>query len=155
MLTTRIGRRPGAQRPVGRVLVPRLARPVKVLIPDRGAMANLWLTCREIRKRPVTLVTLMVGAYVLAADAAGGRHPRGWSVVPGSGADLRRFVGARKNAAWTQRLRDLEGLELLHVRDGQRMIAPVRSWYRSERALTEARKVVPLRPLIDPDEIPF
>ena len=147
MLTTPTGHRPGAQRPYGRLLVPRLGSPAKVLIPDVGLMTNLWITCRERRARPGALVTLAVGCYVLAAHELD-RHPRAWSKIPGKLADVRRFVGARKNAAWTERVRDLERLGLLARDDGQLWLAPTSRWMQCNRL----RPPAPMR--IVPSDIP-
>lgn len=141
MLTTPVGLRPTAKRKWGRLLVPRLGSPVKVKIPDRGAMANLWLVCREVRQRPAALVTLVVGLHALAHR----EHvpPSQWAPIPVHMAEVRRFVGARKNAAWTQRVRDLEALGLIR-REGRKVwLAPVRSWYRSERALASVGEPEP------------
>lgn len=77
LLTTPTGHRPGARRPWGRLLVPKLGAPVKVLIPDVGLMTNLWITCRDRRKRPGALVTLAVGCYVRLWPALAQRLRRG------------------------------------------------------------------------------
>ena len=82
MLSSHHGERPGARRRHGRVLVPSLSAPAKVLIPDRGAVANLWITCREVRPRPAGLVITMTGASILAASALDHR-PDEWAPVPG------------------------------------------------------------------------
>lgn len=139
MLETAHGHRRGASRQWGRILKPAIASPVKVLIPDRAKMANLWATCRQVRKKPISLVTMVVGAYVLAAHELDRRpFPTCWSHVPGSAADLRRLVGARKNQAWTRRLRDAEEIGLL-ARDGRDiMLAPVAGWMRGQRAIADA-----------------
>ena len=135
MLTTPTGRRPpSATRAHGRLLVPRLGSPVKILIPTRGQMTNIWLTCAEARQRPAALVTLVVGLYALACHAED-RRVDGWTEIPGTMADVRRFVGARKGHAWTQRVRDLEGLGLLERRGRVIWLAPVSRWSQARRAL--------------------
>jgi len=133
MLATAQGERPGARRRVGRILAPAISAPVKVLIPGRGAMTNLWITCRESRPRPAALVTAMVGAYALAAHALD-EHPEKWSPVPGPAADLRRFVGASKGSTWGKRVNDLCDLGLLERRSGL-WVAPPREWMQGWRAL--------------------
>jgi len=138
MLTTTIGHRPGARRPTGRVLCPRIGAPVKVLIPDRGSMANLWITCREVQSRPAPMVTLAVGLYVLACHEVGHR-PEGWTRIPGTMSDVRRFVGARKGHAWTRRIRDMEALGLLGRPDGEIWVAPAIAWDQTARALARVR----------------
>jgi hypothetical protein len=134
MLETPIGRRPGARRPFGRLLVPRIGAPVKLLIPERHDMANLWGLCRERRARPASLVTAAVGAYALASDHAGHR-PRDWTQIGCRQADWRRFVGARKNASWTKRVRELEQLDIVRRRGRVIEVAPTRSWLRAARVL--------------------
>ena len=52
MIKRSIGHRPGARRPVGRVIEPALGSQVRVLIPDRHEMAQLWARCRAFRSRP-------------------------------------------------------------------------------------------------------
>lgn len=138
MLTTPHGRRHDARgrparREFGRLLEPKIEGPVKVLIPDRAAMANLWITCREARPRPAALVTAMVGAHVLAAHALD-RRPSEWAPVPGPAAELRRFVGASKGSTWGRRVNDLCGLGLLERRD-QLWVAPPREWMQGWRAI--------------------
>ncbi len=133
MLVTRHGERPGARRRFGRLLEPQLAGPVKVLIPDRGAMTNLWITCREARPRPAALVTAMVGAYALAAHGLD-RAPTEWAPVPGPAAELRRFVGASKGSTWGRRVNDLCDLGLLERRDAL-WVAPPREWMQAWRAI--------------------
>lgn len=137
MITTPTGNRPTAKRKHGRLLVPRLSAPVKILIPDRGQMTNLWLTCGEFRERPASLVTLVVGLYALACDAEG-RRVTGWTKIHGTAADARRFVGARKGHAWTRRLRDLESIGLLERRGREVWLAPVSRWIQAERAISRA-----------------
>lgn len=133
MLETPRGERPGARRRFGRLLVPKLEGPVKILIPDRAAMTNLWITCREARPRPAALVTAMVGAHALAAHALD-RRPSEWAPVPGPAAQLRRFVGASKGSTWGRRVNDLCGLGLLERRE-QLWVAPPREWMQGWRAL--------------------
>lgn len=113
---------------------PALTEPVDLLIPDRGAMTNLWLTCREVRPRPVTLVTLIVGMYVLAASLDGFSRTA-WCRVPGSAAEIRRLVGARARNAFRQRMRDLEDLQLIAYDGDALMLAPTRRWYQADRAI--------------------
>ena len=147
MVTVSTGPRPGEVKSYGRLLAPRLADPVKVLIPNQGLMTNLWITCAEQRRRPAALVTLAVGCYILAAHKID-RHPRTMSRIPGKLADVRRFVGARKNAAWTERVRELERLGLLARDDGQLWLAPTSRWMQCNRL----RPPAPLRIL--PNDIP-
>lgn len=134
MLTTPWGHRPGAQRKFGRLLVPALGAPAVVLIPDRHDMTNLWALCREKRKRPAPLVTMVVGAYALACDHAGERFDE-WAPIGCRQADWRRFVGARKNASWSERVRVLEALDLIRRKGRAIEVAPTRSWLRAARAL--------------------
>lgn len=146
MLETPIGHRPGADRPVGRVLRPKIWTPVRVVIPTQEQMGRLWGLLREHHERPVTLVTTMVGLHVLAAHDLG-RRPTGLVRIPWRMAEVRRFVGSRKNAAWTSRLRRLEGLDLIR-RDGRDLwLAPMRHWSRTARVLDEMQGLE--------DEIPF
>ena len=127
MLTTEVGRRPGARRPVGRVLVPQLGAPARVLIPDRHEMAQLWSRCRGFRKRPAFAVTAVVGAYALASDAAGHRVDD-WAELGCSQSEWRRFVGASKGGGWRSLGRDLELAGLIR-RTGRAIdVAPPRSW---------------------------
>ena len=133
MLETRIGKRPGARRPNGRILEPQITAP-ELLVPDRNAMTNLWLTCHEARRSPAALVTLMVGAYALACHHGGGWPVYEWSPVGTSQAALRRFVGASKGSTWNRRLGDLEGLGLLSR--GPLAIAPPEEWFQGWRALS-------------------
>lgn len=144
MLTTSIGERRQARRKAGRVINPALPHPVKVLIPGRGhgkfdpgPITNLWLTCGELRDRPATLVTAVVGLYVLAAHVAGGEHPDGWAPVPCRDATIRRFVGGSEGSTFTRRMRDLETLGLVRTIDGVRHLAPVRLWYQATRAMAK------------------
>ena len=122
MLSTPWGIRPGAARLWGRVLVPHIDAPVKVHVPGRSHMADLWRTCRSARKRPITLVTLMVGMHALAAHELG-HAPNDWARVPGSLAALRRFVGASRGSTFTERLTVLVELGLVR-RGGGLWVAP-------------------------------
>jgi len=127
LITTPIGRRPGARRPTGRVLVPQLGAPARVLIPDRHEMAQLWARCREFRKRPAFAVTAMVGAYALACDAADHRIDD-WSPLGCTQSEWRRFVGAAKGGGWRALVSDLDRAGLIR-RDGRAIdVAPPRSW---------------------------
>ena len=129
MLTTPRGKRP-VGRKYGRLLVPALGAPVKVMVPDGFDIRNLWTLGRTVTSRPAPLVTAMVGAYALAMDAARRTNDlEEWSTLGCKQADWRRFVGARKNASWTRRVRTLEAIGLIR-RDGHAvMVSPPRAWF--------------------------
>lgn len=98
IVTTRVGRRQGARRVVGRLIKLDLHAPCKALAPEGFDVGNLWAVTRSLRARPAALVTAMVGAYMLASDAAGGAVDE-WTELGCSMAASRRFVGrARTNA---------------------------------------------------------
>jgi len=156
MLSTPEGERPGARRKIGRLLVPRLGSPAKVIIPDREAMTQLWSLCREVRCRPASLVTTVVGMYALACHAQD-REIFEWAPVPGRLADHRRFVGARKNSAWTERVRDLERLGVIKRVGREVWISPASTWDRSARAIEAHRPVLRVVEAVEEifDEPPF
>lgn len=149
LLTTPIGKRPGARRPCGRLLVPTLGARCKLLIPESFDVGNLWTLARSCRRRAASLVTAMVGAYALACDHAGDRI-EDWSELGCKQADWRRFVGAKKNASWAKRIRELVELGLLR-REGRRVfVAPPRAWFALAVRVAEKRRgigqVVPMSP---------
>lgn len=125
--TSRVGRRPGARRAVGRLIALELHAPVKALAPEAFDVRNLWAVTRSLRARPAALVTMMTGAYMLACDAAGGALNE-WGELGCSMAALRRFVGQGEGSSWARRLRELVQLGLLR-REGRRvMVSPPRAW---------------------------
>ena len=126
MIKRSIGHRPGARRPVGRVIEPALGSQVRVLIPDRHEMAQLWARCRAFRSRPCSAVTVMVAAYALACDAADGRIDD-WASIGCRSSALRHFVGASRGGSWSRLLADLERAGLIRRRDGVIECSPPRS----------------------------
>jgi DNA-binding transcriptional ArsR family regulator len=139
IITTRVGRRQGARRVVGRLIKLDLHAPCKALAPEAFDVGNIWAITRSLRARPAALVTAMVGAYMLASDAAGGGIDE-WSELGCSQAAWRRFIGQRDNASWTARVRELEGLGLLR-REGRRVIvAPPRAWFALAVDVAEKRR---------------
>lgn len=144
--TSRVGRRAGARRQVGRLLELGLHAPCKALAPEAFDVGSLWTIARTMRDRPAALITAMVGAYMLASDAAGRDGLEEWGALGCSMADWRRFVGHRANASWTRRVRELELLGLIR-RDGRRIfVSPPRAWLSlavDARRPAEAPRVIP------------
>lgn len=137
LITTRFGPRPSAKP--GRLIKLDLHAPCKALAPEAFDVGNLWAITRSLRARPAALVTAMVGAYMLASDAAGGGIDE-WSELGCSQAAWRRFIGQRDNASWTARVRELEKLGLLR-REGRRVIvAPPRAWFALAVDVAEKRR---------------
>jgi len=128
LVATRTGRRTGARRPVGRLIDMRLHAPCKALAPGGFDVGNLWTLARSLRARPAALVTAMVGAFMLASDAAGCPLEE-WSELGCSMSDWRRFIGHRDNASWTKRVRELERLGLLRREGRTVLVSPPRAWF--------------------------
>lgn len=136
LVATKIGRRAGARKAIGRVIDVGLAAPAKVLIPEGVDVAHIWALVRSHRERPAALVTMMVGAYALASDAAGGPIEE-WTDIGCTMAEWRRFVG-HGDSWWSHRVRELEGLGLIR-REGRRvLVSPPRVWLTL--AIDKARK---------------
>ncbi len=143
IVTTRVGRRPGARKVVGRLIKLDLHAPCKALAPEDFDVGNLWAVTRSLRARPAALVTAMVGAYMLASDESGGAIDE-WSELGCSMADWRRFIGHRDNASWTKRTRELVELGLLR-REGRRVfVAPPRAWFSLAVDVAEKRRGIVL-----------
>lgn len=110
-----------------------------MVIPEPFDVVNLWTLARSCRRRAASLVTAMIGAYALACDHAGDRI-EDWAELGCSQADWRRFVGAKKNASWTKRVRELVELGLLR-REGRRVfVAPPRAWFALAVDVAEKRR---------------
>jgi hypothetical protein len=128
IITIRVGRRAGARRQVGRLIDVDLHAPCKALVPDAVDLDSLWAVTRSLRDRPAALVTAMVGAFMLASDAAAGPIDE-WSDLGCSMSEWRRFVGHADNASWTKRVRELEGLGLLRKEGRKIRVSPPRAWF--------------------------
>ena len=147
VITTRIGRRAGARRPVGRLIDVYLHAPCKALAPEAVDVESLWAVTRSLRDRPAALVTAMVGAYMLASDAAGVAIDE-WSELGCSMSSWRRFVGHADNASWTKRVRELEQLGLLR-REGRRIfVSPPRAWFMLMVEHAEAKRLADAPPVL-------
>lgn len=142
---------PTASRGYGRMLVPALARPVKLRRPKREDLARLHALCRSKRKRPGELVLAALGAYALACETAGDFIDRATSIGCSHG-DLRRLIGAKKGAAWRVRIRELVELGVLKREGRDLRVTPPRTWCPSTRAMevraepTAAVVKMPARP---------
>ncbi len=128
IITTRVGRRVGARRPVGRLIDVYLHAPCKALAPDAVDVESLWAVTRSLRDRPAALVTAMVGAFMLASDAAGDTINE-WSDLGCSMSAWRRFIGHADNASWARRVRELEQLGLLRREGRTVFVSPPRAWF--------------------------
>lgn len=153
IITTRVGRRAGARRSVGRLIDVYLHEPCKALAPEAIDVASLWSVTKALRDRPAALVTAMVGAYMLASDASGEAIDE-WSELGCSMSAWRRFIGHADNASWRKRVRELEGLGLLR-REGRTIkVSPPRAWFmlmvshaeKSKRLADAPPVLVQLRP---------
>jgi hypothetical protein len=147
IITTRVGRRAGARRAVGRLIDIYLHAPCKALAPDAVDVESLWAVTRSLRERPAALVTAMVGAFMLASDEAGGSINE-WSALGCSMSSWRRFIGHADNASWTKRVRELEGLGLRR-REGRKIfVSPPRAWFMLMVSHAEAKRLADARPVL-------
>jgi hypothetical protein len=128
---------------MGRLLELGLHAPCKALAPEAVDVGWLWMIGRSRRTRPAALVTAMVGAYMLASDAAGEEHIEDWAELGCSMAAWRRFVGHKDNHSWTRRVRELEELGLIR-REGRKItVSPPRAWFSLAVATRTKRHLVP------------
>jgi hypothetical protein len=147
IITTRVGRRVGARRPVGRLIDIYLHAPCKALAPDAVDVESLWAVTRSLRERPAALVTAMVGAFMLASDVAGGPINE-WSDLGCSMSAWRRFIGHADNASWTKRVRELEGLGLLRREGRMIFVSPPRAWFMLMVSHAEAKRFADAPPVL-------
>jgi hypothetical protein len=136
MLTTPEGLRPGARRTRGRLLVPEITQPVKVVVPNAASMASLWSLCRGVRTRPAALVSTMVGLSVLAGSPV---EAETWPRVNLGPAALCRFLGVGPGIWHRERIEQLVALGLLRWTTAGVAVAPTSTWDVSARALAKVQ----------------
>ena len=129
MLTCHHGVRPGASRAFGRILVPAIAKPVRVVMPDRSAMSNAWAMLREAGLvRPAATVATLQALAVLAGSP---EHADSWPQVVLSTARLMRFIGVRGWTAHKRRLDSIVEAGLARWTTTGIAVAPTSMWRRS------------------------